>query len=523
MNNTVQQLSQSARVAAQRKNWPEVKARARDILNRQRDSAEGYFLLGLAESAAHRYEQAVRAFSRVLAVDNRRYDAAVELASEYMRTNECGTAVKLLQKHQMNMNESPRYLDMAATIYTDAGLPEMGWPLYQRANELQPGVESLLARFAACSVYIGKIRQAQQIYSELLERAPDHQRNHYELSRLATAKDTTHIEQMQAVVSSKNSRPEKNIYAYYALGKEHEDLERWDEAFEYFKMAGDAALSVADYDVESDVRLIDKIVEVCSKDWMADRSNEMSAEEDKTPIFVVGLPRTGTTLVERILSSHTGVESVGESFFMQGTIKQVSGIRTNESMSAAIIAAASKKDVKRIAKGYLQAIEYKFGTKPIFVEKFPENFLYLGFIAKAFPNARIVCLKRNPMDTCFALYKQSFFRYAYSLHDLASYYAAYHRLCAHWRIVLQDRLIEIDYEALVSDQEAQTRALLRKAGLEFEDACLNFENNESASNTASTVQIRKKMHNRSVDRWRHFETQLEPLKIQLESANIKVQ
>ena len=191
-------------------------------------------------------------------------------------------------------------------------------------------------------------------------------------------------------------------------------------------------------------------------------------------------------------------------------------------MSPAIIEAAAKKDNRRIAAAYLEGIEYKFGDKPMFIEKFPENFLYLGFIAKAFPYARIIHQRRDPMDACFAMYKQSFFRYAYSLNDLGPYYAAYNRLHEHWQQILGDRLIEIDYEALVRDQEAQTRKLLEDVGLDFEDACLNFEQNRTASNTASSVQIREKIHARSVSRWKCFEEHLRPLKSYLETAGVKV-
>ena len=525
MNNAhVQQASQVARKAVQAKDWATVKACAMDILRRQRDSAEGHFLLGLFEKAANRPQQAIKSFSRALGFDDKRYDAAVEMAGQYLRSHQYKEAAVLLQQYESRMDNSPLYLDMAGTIYTNIGLPEKGWPLYKKANELQPGVGPIRANLAACSVYVGKIDEAKDIYRQLLDDNPDHQRNHYELSRLGRAKDSVHVEQMQAVLEAKRLKPEQNIYLYYALGKELEDLERWDESFTYYKMAGDAAASTANYDVQDDVRTIDKVIEVCTQEWLASAAAQdaTTRSPDKTPIFIVGLPRSGTTLTERILSSHSRVESVGESFFMQVVVKRVSAVATALGMSPAIVAAAAQKDIRRVANGYMEAIEYRFGDKPMFIEKYPENFLYLGFIAKAFPDARIVHLNRNPMDNCFALYKQSFFRYAYSLDDLGPYYAAYNRLHEHWREVLKDRLVEIDYETLVSDQDTQTRKLLDELGLDFEDACLNFEQNRTASNTASSVQIREKIHVRSVDRWKHYEAQLQPLHSYLENAGIKV-
>jgi hypothetical protein len=162
----------------------------------------------------------------------------------------------------------------------------------------------------------------------------------------------------------------------------------------------------------------------------------------------------------------------------------------------------------------------------MFIEKLPENFLYLGFIAKAWPDAGIVYLRRNPMDTCFAMYKQVFtwaYKFSYSLETLGRYYVAHDRLLRHWRAMLGERLVEIQYESLVADQEGQTRMLLERLGLEFEPACLEFEKNEAASATASSVQVREKIHSRSVDRWRHFEAELRPLSRMLAAAGIAIE
>jgi tetratricopeptide (TPR) repeat protein len=523
VNSYLDQVSLTARKAVQARDWARVRACAREILKHHKNSAEGHFLIGLAEKAANRTKQAIKSFSEAISLDDRRYDAATELAGQYLHLHQFGQAVAVLQPYESAMSNSPRYLDMAGTIYTNVGLPDRAWPLYHKASMLQPGVDSLQANLAACSVYIGKIDEAKEIYQRLLQKSPNHQRNHYELSRLDRATDTKHVEQMKAVLKSTKLPPERNIYLYYAIGKELEDLEQWDDAFQYYKMAGDAAASVANYDVQKDLRLIDTIIEVCDKEWLTgDGRANASDNSGKTPIFIAGLPRSGTTLTERILSCHSMVESAGESYFMQIVIKHESGVISNEQMNPEIVEAASTKDIRGIADGYMQAVSYKLCDKAMFIEKFPENFLYLGFIAKAFPHASIILLTRNPMDSCFALYKQSFFRYAYSLDDLGQYYVAFDRLRDHWRRELADRLIEIEYESLVADQEGQTRQLLEDIGLEFEEACLHFELNKAATNTASTVQIREKIHNRSVKRWKRFEKHLQPLKSILEDAGIKV-
>jgi len=520
----LQKVSAAGRQAAQSRDWSRVRACGREIIGRQGDSAEGWFLLGLAEKASGSAEQAINAFSRTIRADDGRYDAAVELAELYLSQHRYGEAVALLKRHEAQMENSPRYLNMAGSVYVKVGLPELALPLYLRADELQPGIDSIRANLAACSTYVGRIDEAIGIYRELLAKYPHHQRNHYELSRLGRATDESHIEQMKAALDDTRLPPAQNIYLYYALGKELEDLEQWDEAFEYYRLAGDAAASVANYDVSADIRLIDKVIEVCDEDWLKSGCEENPpALPGKSPVFIVGLPRSGTTLTERILSSHSRVESAGESFFMQIAIKQHSGIASNEPMNAEMIEGAAKADIGRIGNYYLQSIAYRLGAKPLFIEKLPENFLYLGFIAKAFPNAKLVHLNRNPMDSCFAMYKQSFFRYAYRLEDLGQYYVAYKRLHEHWQRLLGPRLIEVGYEALVSDLERQTRKLLDELGLDFEASCLNFEKNAAASNTASTVQVRERAHTRSVHRWKHFARQLQPLRSYLEACGIAVE
>ena len=521
MHQTLAQIAATARKAAQSRDWATVSACAGEILKRDGNSPEGHFLSGLVKKASRRPVRAAEAFARALELDAGRYDAAIELANQYGLANRHAEALELLEKYKSHLGNSPRYLNMAGLSYSTLGLHERAWPLHQRAIELQPGVALFQANLAACGVYLGKIEEAKAAYKALLERVPSHQRNHYELARLEQAKDATHVEQMKAILRSTKLPPDKNIFIYYAIGKELEDLGQWEEAFRYYQMAGDAVTSVANYDVAADIELIDKIIEVCDAGWLAAGPDRTPTEvAGKTPIFIVGLPRTGTTLTERILASHSQVESVDETQLLQMVLRRVSGV---ESMNPAMIEAAAQKDIGLIANGYLNAVAYRLGDKPRFVDKLPENFLHLGFIAKAWPDAGLIYLRRNPMDACFAMYKQSFFQFAYTLDNLGRYYVAHDRLLKHWRKLLGDRLIEIEYESLVADQEGQTRALLARLGLDFEPACLEFEKNATASATASSVQVREKIHARSVNRWRHFEKELKPLRQMLESAGIAIE
>jgi hypothetical protein len=433
----------------------------------------------------------------------------------------------VVARYEKKLGNSPVYLNMAGNVYSGIGMPERAWPLYKKADELQPGVDLFQSNIATCAVFLGKIEEAKQILERSLERFPAHQRYHYQLAGLEKATDRKHVEQMKNVLRSTNMAPDKNIFMYYAIGKELEDLEEWEEAFKFFKMAGDAVSSVADYDINTDLQLIDKFIEVCNADWLQDGAVEAAANSsEKTPVFVVGLPRTGTTLTERIIASHSKVRSVGETQFMQMVLRHESGVVSDQKMTPEMIEAAAKLDIKIIGDGYMEMLNYKLGDEPMFVDKLPFNIFYLGFIAKAFPNARIVHVKRNPMDSCFAMYKMVFtwaYKFSYTLEGLGSFYPAFIRLVDHWRETLGARMIEVEYEKLVTDQENQTRMLLERLGLEFEEACLNFHENTTAAFTASAVQVREQVHTRSVNRWRNYSKQLQPLRDSLENAGVAVE
>mgnify|MGYP001823036558 FL=1 len=268
MNEYLQQLSAAARHAVSKKNWAMVNTCATEILAKDPASPEGHFLAGLVAKTSNRPEEAVAAFSRTLELDANRYDAAIELAYQHSAARRNGDAAALVSRYEDTLVNSPVYLNMAGSVYSQVGMPERAWAMFEKANSLQPGIDMIEANLASCGVFLGKIDEAKEIYERLLERNPTHQRNHLTYARLAKAKDRQHIERMKKILLKTNNSPDKNIFMYYAIGKELEDLEEWNEAFEYFKKAGDAVASVAQYDISADIELIDKTIEVCTTDWL---------------------------------------------------------------------------------------------------------------------------------------------------------------------------------------------------------------------------------------------------------------
>jgi Sulfotransferase family len=248
------------------------------------------------------------------------------------------------------------------------------------------------------------------------------------------------------------------------------------------------------------------------------------------PIFIVGLPRTGTTLVERIIGSHSLVHAAGELPALSQAIGSAfkntpQGLPRDWREYATRIAAL---DPEAIAREYLALARAERGDQARFTDKQTTNFFYCALILRAFPHAHIVHVTRHPLAACYAIYKKGFeygfgFPFAYDLEELGAFYIDYRRLMAHWQRVLPGRILEVAYEDLVTAQEATTRRLLENLGLPFEAACLDFHlNPEPTTNTANSLQVRQPLYDSSLQQWRHYAEQLAPLRTQLETAGIRI-
>ncbi len=527
MSDELQRLTNAGRQALSQKNGPLLEQVLTHLQRQFPDAAETYYLTGVVLRAQRQVTEAIEAFKRGLELDAQRYDIAVELANMYSISRQNGLAAELLDHYAPALQNSPRYADLAGTVYTEIGLSDRALPLFKRACELQPEAQIFKANLATCAVFVGDIDLGEQLYKELIAQNSDHRKNHYQLSRLNKAVNTDHIEQMLAVIKDSDDTA-RDIPIFFALGKEYEDLGEWDKSFEYYQKACAGVHAQTGYFVQEDIAIIDTVIKQFDRDYI-EAAKQRNVERGDTlnhaatPIFVLGLPRTGTTLVERILSSHPQVASVGETLFLQMAVRKLAGVTGAGRIDGAVLEVAAKGDPRVLAEDYIAAITYRLGAEPFFIEKLPFNFLYCGLIAAAWPEARFVHLVRHPMDACFSMYKQVFtwaYKYSYSLADLGEYYGAYDRLRQHWQAVLGERFVEVRYEDLVSAQESQTRQLLDALHLPFDEACLAFEKNQTPSATASSVQVRSKVHQGSVGKWQHYAQHLKPLEDKLRAAGI---
>jgi hypothetical protein len=316
--------------------------------------------------------------------------------------------------------------------------------------------------------------------------------------------------------------PRGEVHVCFALAKELEDLGEPERSFSYLKRGADKRRSLMRYDVQRDIDTMAAIEETFTAERLA---TPAAGSDNGEPIFVVGMPRTGTTLVERILGSHSQVYSAGELGNFATVLMRELRAKAGDPATPRdeLVRLSASVDFAALGDAYVESTRPFTGNTPRFIDKLPLNFLYVGLIRVALPNARIVSVRRHPVDTCYAVYKQLFvdaYPFSYDLGELARHYAAYDRLMQHWGNVLPDVVYTLEYERLVDDFEPEVRRLLEHCGLGFEDACLRFHENKSASTTASTVQVRQPVYRSSVGKWRQYREQLAPLITKLEDEGI---
>ncbi len=520
MDEETRVLLAAAQAGVQRGDWQAAERAAQILLSRNPADPSGQVLIGLARKLQNRTQDACRAFELALAADARRYDAAIELANICQISGRYPDAIGLLDAYAPALSNSPYYLCMAGLAYRRLGLHLKSHGLFEQAHVLQPDIENFKALLAAEKVTLGQVDQAAALYQSLLDTYPRHKRYHFELANLRTAKTFDHVRAMKELLTETDDQT-KNIFLHYAIGKELEDLSQWEESFECYRAGAQAAAAASPYRVANDVAMMDSIIKNTSKKWLG-RTGVHRQKTAPAPVFVIGLPRTGTTLLDRMLSSHSAIKSIGESYAFVMALQRAVGATPGIVLAPAELRDALALDsLESAAAEYLGFIRHRLVDPcKIFIDKFPENFMYVGWIARAFPDARFILIRRDPMDTCLALYKQVYFRYSYTFDDMAEYVSAFDRLVRHWASLLDGRLMEISYENLVSQPEQELRRLMGHIGMDFEPGMLDFEKNQQPVFTASAVQVREPLHGNSVGKWKRYARQLAPLRTALAARGL---
>lgn len=498
-----------------------VKACCVRMLEQDPDCADAYYWLGVMAGESRRNRVAVDTLRKAIALDPERPEFHSQAARFLLAAGRVREAVgHALRACELGMDDAFQ-LDTVGCVLSQAGLQEQARPAFEKAAMLAPENGQYRYNLASCLRFLGAMHAAEDQFESCIRLDPDHYKAHWALSHLRTqSRERNHMSRLDAVAGKREWSDDARSFLHYALGKEHEDLEEYDRAFRHYAAGAAARRRMVAYDARDSETLVETIMRTFDAKYLASRPGGWTSEE---PIFVFGMPRSGTTLVERILSSHTDVSSAGELLNFGIEVKRLTRAETHAFIDELTVRRAAALDPADLGRAYIESTRPVTGGARRFVDKLPFNFLYLGLIARALPGAKLVHVRRAPMDTCFSMFKQRFaaaYDYSYTLEELAAYYGLYWRLMEHWRTVLGARIHEVGYEALVCRQRATTATLLDFCGLEWQDRCLEFHRNDSAVATASASQVREPIHRSSLGKWRKFERHLGPLREALEQGGV---
>jgi tetratricopeptide (TPR) repeat protein len=493
-------------------------------------SADGLLVRGVEAAEAGRVREGLALIREACAVDPGNAEPQAQLARWLARLNRDDEALASVARALALVPQSAPCWDTIGVVLSRAGRHEQAIACFERAVELDPERAGLHFNHAASLKFLGRFAEAEAAYEACVRCDPHFWRAHAALA--ATRRQTperNHVARLERLLARGPLDPDAELHLRHALAKELEDLGRDDEAFAHL-LAGNARKRAATgYRFERDQNLFDAVTRLFPEVLPGPAGADLTRDAiTRAPIFVVGMPRTGTTLVDRILSSHSQVASAGESQNFGVLLKRACRTPSRQVLDEATLAQSLRVDLQALGRDYVERTRPPGQARPRFVDKMPLNFFYLGHIARALPAASIVVLRRHPLDTGLSNFRQLFatrfpyYEYAHDLRDIGRYYVQFDRLIAHWRATLPGRVHEVRYEALVADQRAETGRLLAYCRLPWEEACLHFEHNEQAVATASAVQVRQPLYASSIGRWRRFERHLQPLIAELLAAGVPV-
>ena len=408
--------------------------------------------------------------------------------------------------------------DIVGVIYSRTGFHEKAVPFFKEAVRLNPAPANFHYNLGASLQFSGDFAGAEAAFRRTIERQPDAYRAHSSLVGLSKQTSNNNLLNELKDRFAENERDaDARLHLGHAIAKTLEDFEEYADSLAWLTRAKQLKRTTLDYDITQDVQLFEAAAQTVCDDVKHDEHCS-----DVAPIFIMGLPRTGTTLVDRILSSHADVVSAGELNTFAGLIKDLADTPSNKVLDVETLNNVIGLDLGELGRNYIEATRNLARGAPRFTDKMPLNFFYASLIHKALPNARIVALRRDPTDSCLSNYRQlfstdySYYNYSLDLDDTATYYQAFDKLMTHWRSVLPaDRFMELHYEDIVHTQEKETRRLLSFCGLPWDEACLRFHENTAPVSTASSVQVRQPLYSGSIGRWRKYGDSLKELRNQL--------
>ena len=485
----------------------------RTILRKNPNHAEAMRLLASVACSHNKYDDAELLLLRAVSKSPKFARAWLDLSKVQLDLGKYPDAIKSAE-HLVTLtpDNAESYVALANT-QAQSNQPQLAIESYKKTLSIAPKHRGGFAGLAHQLKTVGRQEEAIEVHRQNIKANPTNAEPYWNLANLKTFRfKDNEVQAMQDLLENEELDDLSQVQLCNALGLEFEGRKDYVKAFEYFHRCNLTHRASEKYDPVGHEVMINKIIEVFDKSFI--EKHQAKGNPDISPIFIVGLPRSGSTLIEQILASHSQVEGTHE---LPDLAYMVKGFKKRNAKTLHFpenLQEPGQKSWTDMGLEFIQRTQkYRSGT-PRFIDKNPNNFVYSGLINLMLPNAKIINARRHPLDSCFGSYKQLFASgqpFSYDLSELGEYYLQYWRIMEHWQQVLPGKVLDVDYEHVVADLDSQVRRILDYCGLPFEEACLNFHQTNRAVKTASSEQVRRPIYSSSVNLWKNYEQDLEEL------------
>ncbi|MBF0453292.1 MAG: sulfotransferase [Magnetococcales bacterium] len=479
--------------------------------------------LGRIAFLRHQFDQAIPSLQHALELDPSNHAALKLLGLSYFQLSRFTEAIQQFKALLTIQSEDALVENCLGVALAQSGCASEGVAILSRSADRNPQDLSLLTNLADALSIHGESEAAEQWYRKVIEADPTYGQAHVGLVSLIKYKDVDHpdLAQGQWVLNQGHLTPHNEAGLRFALGKAYNDCQAYDLAFEQYRQGNNLRKKEGRaFDHAVYAHYFEQIKNAFGGPFFS--TNTLTGSQSQRPVFIVGMYRSGTSLVEQIVASHPAAFGAGELlWFSQATSQMAEKFGLEKGFPNAMDK-LTIPIVEQMAQGFEAELIRISGSDSFerVTDKMPHNYFYLGLIARLFPNARVIHCQRQPMDTCLSIYFQDFtnnLSYTNDLQDLGRYYALYADLMAHWREHLPLRMYEVSYDQLVCDPEQESRRIMEFLGLPWHPDCLQPHLKQRTVNTASHWQVRQRIHTQSKQRWKHYEKHLHPLKASLGS------
>lgn len=492
-----------------------------EMAQSQPDDLRAHLWLGRLAGAAGRHTEGIDHLRTALAIDPRNAEALAQMADLHASLHDAGQALACVEAAERE-GGSDLTLDLVASTYSRLGLHRKSADALERAAALGSRNAIVYFNLATSLKFCGDFARARVACERAIELAPTYYKAHAALTNLGgITKDHNHIERLERLISAAHD-PIAFVHLCHAAAKEHDAIGNYPQACDLLGRAKQVLRDNIRTPSESPERLADALAAAFSRG-----APPVAGYDCSRPIFVVGMPRSGTTVVDRILSNHPDVGSIGESWAFSALMRsQFDGRSTQIIDVATIDKARGCADLTGIGAAYVGRARHAAGDSPRFVDKLHLNIFLAGFIHRALPQARIVCVVRHPLDTIVSNHKQLFeystpnYQYSLDLALAARFYVQFRRLVELWRSAFPQRFHVVEYESLIADPASGVRAMFDFCELSWQPECVHIENNSAPTATASAVQVREPINRKSIGSWQHYDFALDGAKTILRDADV---